>query len=440
MSQDAQGHSLSGADPATAGHIDDAVRAFTLNYGDANAHLISAQEISPNCAMAEILRAWMRILSNDHKQIAKACEALDRLPSNGRTERETNHVAALRLAAAGQWPSAVVQLDRHLMCYPRDLVAHQAALRLDGYLGRFHRGAGRSAQSLPFWSKDDPGYGIMASFYGFGLEELGDYARAEDVSRASAELEPYGYWSHHAVSHVLEMTGRPQDGIKWMDGRLPLWSDPKSNNRLHIWWHKALFHVELGQFEEALAIYDEEIIPLMRPVGNQLCNTTALLWRLETLGCDAGDRWVKQHVLWQDLPEGKSSPFIEIHAAMTALRADEGACFEAIRDGMRCTAAEGGELAPAYRDVALPIVEAMASFVEGDHRDAVDRLLPIRADLWRMGGSIAQRDLVDWTLTEAAVRGGLRDVALALTNERLALRPDSTINQRFLEAAQAISV
>ena len=62
------------------------------------------------------------------------------------------------------------------------------------------------------------------------------------------------------------------------------------------------------------------------------------------------------------------------------------------------------------------------------------------ADLWRMGGSIAQRDLVDWTLTEAAIRGGLRDVALALTNERLALRPDSTINQRFLEAAQAIGV
>ncbi len=94
MSQDAQSHRLSGADPATAGHIDDAVCAFTLNYGDANAHLISAQEVSPNCSMAEILRAWTLILSNDHKQIAKACEALAKLPSNGLTERETNHVAA----------------------------------------------------------------------------------------------------------------------------------------------------------------------------------------------------------------------------------------------------------------------------------------------------------------------------------------------------------
>jgi hypothetical protein len=29
-------------------------------------------------------------------------------------------------------------------------------------------------------------------------------------------------------------------------------------------------------------------------------------------------------------------------------------------------------------------------------------LQPVRFDLWRIGGSHAQRDMVDWTLTEAA--------------------------------------
>ena len=131
----------------------------------------------------------------------------------------------------------------------------------------------------------------MLSFYGFGLEELGDFSRAEDISREAAELEPYGYWPHHAVSHVMEMTGRPQEGLKWMDSREALWNGANCNNRVHIWWHKALFFIELGQFDQALAIYDDEILPVMRPVATQLCNPTALLWRLELLGLDTGSRW-----------------------------------------------------------------------------------------------------------------------------------------------------
>lgn len=107
-------------------------------------------------------------------------------------------------------------LDRHLLHDPFGLAANQCALRLGGYLGRFHREA---ARALPFWSKDDAVYEIMLSFYGFGLEELSNFARAEDISRAAAEYEPYGYWSHHAVSHVLEMTGRPDEGVAWMDSR-----------------------------------------------------------------------------------------------------------------------------------------------------------------------------------------------------------------------------
>jgi hypothetical protein len=66
-------------------------------------------------------------------------------------------------------------------------------------------------------------------------------------------------------------------------------------------------------------------------------------------------------------------------------------------------------------------------------------LLPIHVDLWRVGGSHAQRDIVDWTLTEAAVRGGVRDVALALAHERLGARPRSTVNRNFLRRAELIA-
>jgi len=438
MTKDAQGHALSGSNREAAAALDDAVRAFTLNYGDVNAHLKTSQDLSPDLQMAALLKLWLLALSNDPAQLATARSKLTDLSANTMNERERTHLHALQLAAAGRWPSAVAVLDRHLMNTPHDLVAHQCALRLDGYQGRFHRTAERAARALPFWSKDQPGYGIQLSFYGFGLEEMGAYTRAEDVARSAAELEPYGYWPHHAVSHVLEMTDRPKEGIAWMDQRQQYWAAPECGNRVHIWWHKALFHIELDQPEDALAIYDDEIVAQVRPVGTQLCNLTALLWRLELLGCDAGDRWQQQHTLWQQQASGICSPFNEIHAAMAALRAGDRAVFNNLLSGMNSAATKAGELAPAYREIAVPVVEALRNFVDDDYTAVLDTLLPVQANLWRMGGSIAQRDLIAWTLTEAAVRSRQRNLALSLANERLALKPDSAVNKQFLAAAQSI--
>lgn len=439
MAKDAQGHSLSGATAAAAECIDKAVRAFTLNYGDVIACVDGAQEHSPQCPMVSLIRAWVPAQSNDPALLAGARALVAQLHSSEMNERELAHLAALQLTVNGRWPSAVALLDRHLMSYPHDLVAHQVAMRLDGFQGRFAREAGRAARALPFWSEQQPGYAIMLSFYGFGLEESGDFARAEDIGRRTAELEPFGYWPHHAISHVLEMTGRAQEGLQWMEEREPLWSTAQHTNRVHLWWHKALFHVELGEFDEALGLYDNQIAATVRPNGNSLCNPTALLWRLETLGCEAGERWQPLFELWQERANGRTSLFNDVHAAMTALRAGQMRSFEDLLVAMRAMAADNGELAPSYRDFGVPAVEAMAQFTAGNYRDCVERLLPVRTELWRMGGSIAQRDLIEWTLTEAAVRAELPGVARSLANERLSWRPNSAINRRFLSQAQAIA-
>jgi hypothetical protein len=106
---------------------------------------------------------------------------------------------------------------------------------------------------------------------------------------------------------------------------------------------------------------------------------------------------------------------------------------------MRETAADGAEAAGLYRTVGIPIVEGLVAFHRGAYAEAVDLLLPARVGLWQIGGSYAQRDVVDWTLTEAAARAGQRDVALSLAYERLASRPRSVPNRRFLHHADAIA-
>ena len=184
---------------------------------------------------------------------------------------------------------------------------------------------------------------------------------------------------------------------------------------------------------------DGPIRATQRPVGISLTNASALLWRLDTLGCDVGDRWSELATLWDGHADGKCLVFADIHAAMAELRSGQEALVERRLAQMRETAASNAEAAAIYRDVGIPVTRGLTAFHRGDYDQAVADLLPVRVELWQIGGSHAQRDVVDWTLTEAAARAGQRDVALALAHERLGKRPRSAPNQRFLHQANAIA-
>jgi tetratricopeptide (TPR) repeat protein len=439
MIRDAQGHELSGANEAGAAAYDEAMRAFNLVHGDAVALFDRACAAAPDCVMAHLGKAWVFAVANDPGLLAKAGALVETVRSLPLNEREEAHLAALAHLAGGARAAAVAVLDRHLMRYPFDLLAHQGAALSDGFLGRFHWLRDRSARALPQWSKDQPGYATLLAFHAFGAEEAGDYARAEDESRAAADLEPLSFWPHHTVAHVMEMTGRPEDGLGWMAAREPLWSGPGNMNEVHVWWHRALFHLELGQYDAALALYDGPIRATQKPLALSLTNATALLWRLDLLGCNVGDRWDEQVELWRDHADGRCLVFADIHAAMAELRSGQEMLTERRLAAMRETAANGVEAAGLYRTVGIPIVEGLMAFHRSAYAEAVELLLPVRFGLWQIGGSYAQRDVVNWTLTEAALRAGVRDMAVSLAHERLAARPRSAPNRNFLRRADALA-
>jgi tetratricopeptide (TPR) repeat protein len=387
MIQDAQGHAVTGATRESAALYDRALRAFNLGYGDSAGLFDEAREASPDFVMALLGKAWLFVLANDPKFAANAGALLSSTGELTMDDRERGHLAALRQAIAGERIAAVSLLDRHLMRYPFDLMAHQAAMLMDGFLGRFRWVRDRSARALPLWSKDQPGYGIMLSFHGFGCEEAGDYARAEDEARAAAELEPHGFWPHHTVAHVMEMMGRPEDGLAWMTAREPLWSSPENITQVHIWWHKSLFHIELGQYADALALYDGPILESLRPLTLNLTNLSALLWRLDTLGHDVSGRWRALVPLWEGHADGRCLAFGDLHAAMAELRSGQESLAER-RLGWMCETASGNDgAATVYRDVGVPLVEGLMAFHRGLYDRTVALLHPLRFDVWRIGGS-----------------------------------------------------
>jgi hypothetical protein len=105
---------------------------------------------------------------------------------------------------------------------------------------------------------------------------------------------------------------------------------------------------------------------------------------------------------------------------------------ERVLAAFRRGSGEGAETGRWARHIGLPLIEGFAAFWRGNYETAVDRLHGARHIANAFGGSHAQRDVIDWTLTEAALRGGFGDLAEALANERLALKPHSPVNRDFL--------
>jgi hypothetical protein len=436
MITDKQGNALSGSTAEAADLFDQAVEAFNIYRGDPVAILGRALETAPDFAMAHILKAYLFGLATEPEATRQAKAILGKVKTLRLSDREASHVAALDLLVAGQWTTAAVALDRHNAVYPRDIVALQSGHLMDFFRANARDLRDRIARVLPKWSPDMPGYAILLGMHSFGLEEAGDYGWAEEAGRRAVEMQPLDCWAHHAIAHVMEMQGRAEDGIGWMIAREPYWSGDDNFFKVHNWWHRALYHLDLGQIDEVLALYDGPIRQDRSTVALDLVDASALLWRLHLSGYDVGQRWSEVAAAWDSHADGRTYPFNDWHAVMAYLGAGRDSDVGRIIATYRNNGADTSNVAEWGRRTALPLVEGFAAFWRGDYEIAVDRLHAARFIANSFGGSHAQRDIVDWTLTEAAVRGGLSDLAEALANERLALKPHSPVNRNFLSRSR----
>jgi tetratricopeptide (TPR) repeat protein len=434
--RDRQGNELTGANAEGAGYFDQAVEAFNIYRTDPMARLDQAIEAAPQFAMAHIMKAHLLALATEPEATKLAKTAIVTARTLRLSDRERSHLAALDLVTDGEWTAAAVALDHHSIRFPNDLVALQSGHLMDFFRANPRDLRDRIARALPQWTPDMAGYSIVLGMYAFGLEESGDYARAEEMGRKAVELQPLDCWAHHAVAHVMEMQGRAEDGIGWMIAREPYWAGDDNFFKIHNWWHRSLYHLELGQVDEVFALYDGSVRQDRGALAVELIDASALLWRLHLSGHDVGDRWSEVAASWDMHADGRTYPFNDWHAIMAYLGAGRDRDVERLLAAFRASD-DRVETGNWGKRTALPLAEGFIAFWRGDYAAAVQRLHAARYVVNSFGGSHAQRDVIDWTLTEAAIRGRMRGVAEALANERLALKPHSPINRRFLARAQA---
>ena len=161
--------------------------------------------------------------------------------------------SAISPKGAGTRPGACWRTSRS--SEPRDALALLAGHQIDFFTGNSRMLRDRIARAMPAWSPGMAGYHATLAMHAFGLEEMGDYARAERLGREAIGIEPRDGWAQHAVAHVMEMQSRQRDGIAWMRDNAEAWTGD-SFFQVHNWWHLALFHYELGEIDEALALFD----------------------------------------------------------------------------------------------------------------------------------------------------------------------------------------
>ncbi|MGK2741788.1 tetratricopeptide repeat protein [Tepidicaulis sp. LMO-SS28] len=438
MQKDRQGNALSSASAPAAEKYDEAVRAFQIYTGDPVALLYAALEEAPAFTMAHILKAWLMALATEPEATAAAADILAEAKTLPMTDRERSHIHALGLVIQGNWTEAALILDRHNAAWPHDIVAIQMGHQIDFFRASARNLRDRIARVLPKWSPAIPGYGILLGMYAFGLEESGDYARAEAMGREAVDREPLDCWAHHAVAHVMEMEGRAEDGLGWMIAREDHWSGEDNFFKVHNWWHRALFHLGLGQREEALALYDARVRAGRSAIALEMLDASALLWRLHLTGLNLGSRWQELAESWDAHADGRTYPFNDWHAAMAYLGAGREREADRLAQTLR-QAETDNEAARWGRQTALPLIEGFTAFWKGDHGTAVEKLHGARFIANSFGGSHAQRDIIDWTLTEAALRGGLKDMGEALAHERLAFKPHNPVNQAFLTRTKTMT-
>jgi hypothetical protein len=255
---------------------------------------------------------------------------------------------------------------------------------------------------------------------------------AERQGRRAVELNPADAWAVHAVAHVMEMQDRREEGIAWILGLEPHWG-ACNNFRYHLWWHRAIMHLALEQYDEVLALYDRSLFDPQSEEYLDLCNDIALLARLEIEGIDVGERWRMLAGKVERQRNGRVLAFIDAHYLIATAAAEGREAAASMLADLRAYAAGApGTTARVTAEVGIPLAQAMIAYRAGDYERCVDTLYPIRRGLCKLGGSHAQRDLFVQLLIDATMRCGRLAQARAMLAERVALRPANRWGQRRL--------
>ena len=403
------------ASAAAMAAYDDALDRFLACSADPLAAIEPALAAEPGFAAGHALVAGIAVAAWDKRSFAllrRSLQAMLPLAASA-NERERAHFAAARAWLAGEYSQAADRYAAIVREWPGDALALRLTQASCVFIGRRDGHLQAVASAARAWRPGMPGYEHVLAMHAYALAENGEGARAADLGRNALELRPRNPFAIHAVAHALADQGAAAEGARLMAAHAEGWKGDGALAR-HSAWHDAIFQLELGRIDRALAIYDAA--PAAGGASDA-GDAAALLWRLHLEGVDVAGRWDAVADLWGARAGDAFWPLLDVHAMMAFAAAGREHEAGELLGVMSAAAAGCTATAAVVRAVALPMARALLAFGREQYGRAIELATPIRADLWRMGGSRAQREALELTILEAAIRAGRAELAQALVAE-----------------------
>ncbi|MEU7875289.1 FAD/NAD(P)-binding protein [Dactylosporangium sp. NPDC049140] len=379
-----------------AEHFDDAVRRVLRVQRGAEEALAAAIAEDPSFALAHTVRALLAVeglIGADARSALEEAEAAARVRSDARTG------SLLRAVAGRVRANDPAGLLAHIEEFPRDALVVNACVPTIAFGGatQVPQHAWAIVERLaPVYGEDWWYLGLLA----FVRQEQHRWAQSADLADRALAADPAGGHAAHARSHVYYETGDHRAGLEWLDA----WIAGPGRAALqgaHYSWHAALHEIALERWEGVSARLQGRLSPRSVSGVRALVDSASLLWRCHVLG--APPQPVPIEAVLGAVPEGllrePRTAFIALHAALALAAAGDLTGLEALRRYAT------GRTGPAF-DLVAALVRALSAYVNGDYALTVE-LISRRTGEWvRLGGSDAQREVIDDTLLSALVRAG----------------------------------
>lgn len=424
MDQDRYGLPLSTTSDAAASAYRKGIDLLLAGWTGTAEALERAIEADPDFALAHIARARMHSFYQQGELARKKAALARELVAKRGTERERSHVEALALAVEGRLPEALAVTLNHVETWPRDAVVLAlplGAFGLFAFSGMADHDRARQdlcASVAHYYGED----WWFLTLYGWSITENGDVARGRTMTERGFGLKRENAHGAHAVLHAMFEDGSIDEADRLIDDWIGGY-DRSGILHGHIRWHQALGALEHGNASRALAIYADVLQPSMTqaPPLNVITDSASLLWRLSAYGhAVPKELWTEADAAAQKLFPKSSIPFVDVHMALFAAATQDRQALAARLAVIEQRLADGklpaGPVVPA-------ICRAMTAFADEDFAACVRALAPVLTDVVRIGGSHAQRELIEDTFVVALMRSGELARARAMLDARLHRRP-----------------
>ncbi len=444
MQRDVRGLECSTDSAVAVAQLDRAVEHFLKYHNDTMPLVGEALAADPTFLLGHCARGYLMLAGGNpaHRPLVAASLAIAQKHAAQATAREQRHVAAVEAFLRGAQGEAFAIWEALLEADPTDLLAVRISNATSFRFGRTQPILRQADRLAAFWSADVPGYECFECVWAFAHEEVGDLVAAERAIDSAYARDPVNFFTHHVKAHIMNADSRPREGSDWLGQQTGYW-DVGNNMVHHLWWHRALLQLDLGEVDAVLASYDANIRNLEGRLTkaapaqfNDLQNAAALLWRLEQLGVDTGPRWLELGEKAEARIEEPAQPLLPPHLMLALAATGRDTAAARYLAFLRAQAADqAGFEAAEYGDVVIAACEAALAHRRGQHAQVVDALWPRLGRLDRLGGSAAQRDLFRQILVSSAMRADRREIVAAMLGEEQAGYPAPPKNRAGYAAA-----